>query len=202
MSDRNSEPMYLGGLYWRLTEPGPSTASRLYDGIVLGAGPEVVKGVLKAKHQAVVNTVTAVAAVEPENAQARKKAETFEATDHKMARALELLRGAHLGRVVAQADYTTILEGLAPLLPGMNVEQLAYWQEALLYECHLQAAETAAGPWGPGNQLERQHAQGQKKWLAALNSVKGLDMWGFKKLALWAFLFLATPSSAGLGTSR
>lgn len=178
------ETMLLGGLHWRITQPRSSVGTRLYRQLVALGGERVLRSL--------------VAALSPAPEAAEAPAE-LEATSWGAEEAMRIIRDAHLGKAIAEADLVQLQLAFAAIVAPASVAQVSAIGRELLWESELCCSRqpkvfTGEGTFGADR-------SSRTAWEDELDAVIP-DVQTRTRLEAWAFLLLCRPSSAGSRIAR
>lgn len=179
---RPTEVLEMGGLWWRITQPGSSVGTRIYRQLVALAGEKVL-------HLVVDGMRGERAADEAERAAALWGPDA----------ALRILRAAHAGEPIVDADLVDLQLALAALIAPAGIDRITSLGSDLLWESQLFVSKTKSAFTGPDTfGADRSD---RATWERDLDSLIP-DIATRGRLEVWAFLFLCRPSSAASRTAR
>lgn len=177
-----TETIELAGLHFRITQPRSRIGTRLYRHLVSLGGEKVLRSL--------------VHALQPEGALAGSvSASEMWGADE----ALRILREAHLGKSIAEADLVQLQLAFAAIVAPASIEKVSSIGDDLLWESELYVSRqrgifTGDGTFGADR-------SSRDAWEDQLDAVLP-DVETRTRLQAWAFLLLCRPSSAGSRTAR
>lgn len=177
-----TEDIFLAGLHWRLTQPRSRIGTRLYRQLVSLGGEKVLRSLVQA--------------LQPEEAQdaAATATEMWGAEE-----ALRILREAHLGKSLAEADLVQLQLAFAAIVAPASIDKVSSVGDELLWESELMVSRqpkvfTGEGTFGADR-------ASRDAWEDSLDAIIP-DVRTRTILQVMAFLLLCRPLSAASRTAR
>lgn len=175
-------PLEIAGLFWRMTLPGSRVGTRLYRQLVALAGELVLRTVVMGLQSETVER------------DADRAAEMWGADT-----ALRVLRAAHAGEPIAEADVIDLQLALAGLVAPAGLEKISAIGEELLWESELMVSRSKQAFTGPDTFGADRSSR--DAWERSLDAIIP-DVATRSKLEVWAFLLLCRPFSSAGRTTR